>query len=266
MSDLMDQRMSDLVERLWAAALTGEPLATTPDTTPGTTEESPSVDEGQSLQLEMLARWIARGEVVGGYKIGLTSGQSRDAFGPGIRPFGYILQSRILRSGATFNVAGRGVCGLENELVFRIDNELPAREITAVDMRAIATSVAPGFELNQRRLGGATGNGLRVADNLSQWGIVVGNFTTAADVDLDALNVELSLDDNVVETLAARGHIDDHYESLTTLANRLRQFGRELATGDLVITGSFTRQSIKGSANWRGQFSSLGEVAIEVTQ
>ena len=262
MSDLTDQQMSDLVDRLWAAALTGEPLAATS----GTTEESLSVADGQALQLELLSRWLARGERVGGYKIGLTSGQSRDAFGPGIRPFGCILQSRILPSGATFNIAGKGVCGLENELVFRIDHKLPATEITATDMRAVATSVAPGFELNQRRLGGATGNGLRVADNLSQWGIVVGEFTTAVDVDFVDLIVELSLDDKIVEKLKARGHIDDHFESLATLANRLREFGRELVTGDLVITGSFTRQPIKGPANWRGVFNSLGAVTIEVAQ
>ncbi len=249
--------MSEIREQLWAAAVRGAPVTHS--------GSSLSVDEGQSLQLELLEKWCEQGERSAGYKIGLTSGRSRDAFGPGVRPFGYILHSRILQSGETFDTPEFATCGLENELVFRIDHDLPRCEITADDMRSAAASVAAGFEINQHRLTGEATSGLRVADNLSQWGIVVGEFTPAKNIDLASLEVQLFLDDQLVETTRAKGHIDDHYRSLSTLANRLRSFSRQLQAGDLVITGSFTRQAITRSATWRGEFKSLGEVVIQVT-
>ena len=248
--------MSDIRDQLWRAAVQGN--------SPTVSGESLSVDQGQALQLELLEKWLAQGERVAGYKVGLTSGKARDAFGPGVRPFGYVLNSRILQSGEMFEVPKGATCGLENELVFRIDQDLPPREITADDMRRAAASVAPGFELNQHRLTADATSGLRVADNLSQYGMVVGEFTAAESIDLANLEVQLFLDDQVVETTQARDHIDDHYRSLATLANRLRSFSRELVAGDLVITGSFTRQAITRSATWRGVFKSLGEVVVRV--
>ena len=248
--------MSDLRDQLWDSAVHGK--------APTTKGESLSVDQGQTLQLEVLERWLEQGERVAGYKVGLTSGKARNAFGPGVRPFGYVLQSRILHSGETFNAAEVASCGLETELVFRLDQALPPREITADDMRSAAASVAPGFELNQRRLSGDASRGLRVADNLSQWGIVVGEFTPAEKIDLANLKVELLLDDHLVESISGSGHIDDHFASLATLANRLRKFGRDLVVGDLVITGSFTRQAITKTAAWRGVFKTLGEVTVRV--
>ncbi|MCZ6616838.1 MAG: hypothetical protein O7E57_01800, partial [Gammaproteobacteria bacterium] len=158
--------MSDLRDQLWDSAVYGK--------APTARGESLSVDQGQTLQLDVLERWLEQGERVAGYKVGLTSGKSRNAFGPGVRPFGYVLQSRILQSGETFNAAEVASCGLENELAFRIDQDLPPREITADDMRRAAASVAPGFEINQHRLTADATSGLRVADNLSQYGMVVG--------------------------------------------------------------------------------------------
>ena len=55
-----------------------------------------SADEGQALQLQLLERWLNEGETLGGWKIGMTSGESRDALGPGIRPFGFVLKSRLV--------------------------------------------------------------------------------------------------------------------------------------------------------------------------
>ena len=42
--------------------------------------------QAQQRQLERLAGLEAAGERVGGWKLGQTSGESRDAFGPGVRP------------------------------------------------------------------------------------------------------------------------------------------------------------------------------------
>ncbi len=226
----------------------------------------PSIDEGQTICVGLLDRLLAEGEQLGGWKLGLTSGRSRDAFGTGIRPFGFILASRIHPSGAILErLPGLGV---ENELCWVLAEPLAGESVTAEDARRAVAGVAPAFELNQSRLPDDAAPGLRVADNLSQWGLVVGELLSipgAFDLDvlLEELTVTLLCDEGFCEQVPARGHIDDHFESLARLARELARFGRSLAPGEHVITGAYTRQRVEHPATWRGEFGAiLGDVEI----
>jgi 2-keto-4-pentenoate hydratase len=249
------------IEALWRAAQGGRFDALVSEELP-----APSVDDGQTLCLGLLDRWEAEGEQLGGWKLGLTSGRSRDAFGDGIRPFGFILASRIHPSGAVLQrLPGMGV---ENELCWTLAEPLAGEAVTAADARRAVASVAPAFELNQNRLTGTAAPGLRVADNLSQWGLVVGAALPLADLaELDTLLEELTVtllyDEERCERVSARGHIDDHFESLARLARELARFGRGLAPGEHVITGAYTRHVVERPGTWRGDFgATLGEVEI----
>jgi 2-keto-4-pentenoate hydratase len=251
--------MTDLIDILWNGAREGEVAAELPDL---------EVDDGQRLQTELLGRWLSAGEQLAGYKVGLTSGAARNAFGPGVRPFGYILASRVLQSGDHLALADVKNLGVENELVLRIGKSIKATGVTATDARDIVDAVAPGFEINQNRLRKPGSNGIRVADNLSQWGIVVGELQAlddGLDQRLEQLKVRLKKDAEIVQEVAAAGHIDNHFESIAALINRLHRFDRGLQAGDLVITGSFTRAPVTEPARWCGDFGDLGEVCLEVT-
>jgi len=221
------------------------------------------VEEGQSLQLRILENWLKSGEALEGYKVGLTSGQARDAFGAGIRPFGYILKSRVFQSGDSVSLQSIGRMGLENELVFRLGAPLRGDDVTAAQARGAVESVAAGFEINQTRIRGRASPGVHVADNLSQWGVVTGEFRSP-DIAFDDLTVTLALDGAVIQTVAAAGHIDDHFESIATLANRLFRFKRHLRPGTLVITGAFTRHPVERVGTWEGDFGDAGKVSIRV--
>ena len=234
-------------------------------------------DEGQQLQMQLLDRWLNNGEELGGWKIGMTSGASRNAMGPGVRPFGFILKSRIIESGATLALANLHTGQVENELCFRMGQSLGANTTATTAFQAV-DSVIPGFEINQKRLPPGAAPGLRVADNLSQWGIVAGNGSTPKQ-DLDDMCVTLfdlpgtdqqtlsQSDPNQphpgqIESVPSEGHIDNHYDSLAILANRLAKFGLELAAGHYVITGAYGKTAFaKGS--YRGEFSAgVGQVDI----
>ena len=239
------------------------------DSQPFTATPSPetSVADGQTISVGRLDRLLAEGEQLGGWKLGLTSGRSRDAFGAGVRPFGFILASRIHPSGAILErLPGLGV---ENELCWVLAEPLAGDSVTAADARRAVAGVAPAFELNQSRLPDDAAPGVRVADNLSQWGLVVGKLLSvpgAFDLDalLEELTVTLRCDGEFCEQVSARGHIDDHFESLARLARELARFGRSLAPGEHVITGAYTRQRVVHPATWRGEFGAiLG--AVEIT-
>ena len=222
-------------------------------------------DEGLRRQLQNLAE-----RPVAGWKIGLTSGVARDSMGAGFRPFGYILADRVFASGAVIPLAPfrdrEGIrVGVENELCFRMGAALSG-DVTPVEARSAVESVASGFEINEQRLPRDTSVVERLGDDLNQWGIVVGedvvlDFST---FDFESLNVALALDDVVVETVAARGHIDDHFASIAALARQLGRFGRTLEAGSRVITGSYTRQRVAAACRWQGDFGpEIGRVSVE---
>lgn len=242
-----------LIDAVWRGASEGSFDAGT---------HAASLAEGQSLQLQVLERWREQGERVGGWKLGMTSGQSRDAFGEGFRPFGFILKSRILESGGQISIGRIQRGGIENELCFVIGNPLGASATREEAIAAVA-GVAPAFEVNQRRIRGDATAGIRIADGLANWGLVVGT-PVPAPADIGDLTVVLTRSGEELGRVSAAGHIDDHFQSLATLACKLAEHGLQLRPGDRVITGAFTRTAL-APGSYQGDFgSAIGQVTVEV--
>ena len=222
--------------------------------------------QAQQRQLDRLAALEARGESVGGWKLGQTSGESRDAFGPGVRPFGFILASRILNDDATLSWAEVGNGGIENEVCFVIASDI-TEPVTAASVRAHLAGIAPGFEINQRRIPKTSPDAERIEDGLANWGIVVGPVREIpASWQADAMTVTLCREGEAVDAVPAAGHIDDHFETLARLANQLLEYGRHLKAGDRAITGAFGKQNQPEPGRWTGEFGvELGTVALQIS-
>ena len=217
------------------------------------------VDQGLWKQLENL-----NSQPVAGWKVGLTSGQARNSMGDGVRPFGYILKERCFQSGATFPLRDMSDVGVENELCFIFGSDL-SKNATYEEVLDAVEGVAAAFEINQTRLDPGSSNTERLADDLSQWGIIVGEPKVLDWKNFDFNTVEVSLACNgaLIETVSARNHIDNHFDSLVALSAKLAQFGRQIAAGDRIITGSFTRQRVKNSSSWKGDFGGhIGTVEV----
>ena len=221
--------------------------------------------DGLRVQLGVLRRHLLRGEKLAGWKVGLTSGPARDAMGVGFRPFGFVLQSRTFASGARIAHRKIASCGIETELCFRIGRTLASVDTTPEQAAAAIAGVSPAFELNARRIAGPADEGVRLADDLSQWGIVVGPEVAPVpdDLDLDALRVELWSGDGLAGSALGRDEIDSHRLSLARLAKLLARFGLALEAGQRVITGAYVRQPVRGPGHWRGSFGPLGSVEVE---
>ena len=222
--------------------------------------------QAQQRQLERLAELEAQGESVGGWKLGQTSGESRDAFGPGVRPFGFILASRILEDGAELSWSEVGNGGIENEVCFLIGSDI-TEPVDSQSVSAFLAGVAPGFEINQRRIPKSSPDAERIEDGLANWGIVVGPAREIPpDWQPDDMTINLCHEGERVESVAAAGHIDDHFETLARLANQLIEHGRYLKAGDRAITGAFGKQNQPAPGRWTGNFGAeLGTVALQVS-
>lgn len=204
-----------------------------------------------------------------GWKVGLTSGAARDSMGEGFRPFGHILSDRVFDSGARIPLAGLQTPGIENELCFRLGGALEGPVSRRQVLDAVA-SVAPAFELIERRLPAGAGQVAHLADNLAQWGIVVGEERQLEwdRSQFPAIAVAMRREGEEVQRVAAAGHIDDHFASIAALAAQLARFDRCLDAGARVITGSFTKQAVVGPCRYEGDFDvggvqGLGQVVME---
>ena len=200
-----------------------------------------------------------------GWKVGLTSGQARNSMGVGFRPFGYILAERVFSTDTQLPFSEPGIYGLENELCFSFESDV-GQDADRDDLINAVATVAPAFEINEQRLKSEATPQQRLEDNLSQWGIVVGEGRRLdwSAFPFDSLSVDLTRDGEHVETVAAKNHIDDHFDSLVALAATLARFDRSIKAGDQVITGSYTRQRIVRSGCWRGDFgAAIGDVEVE---
>ncbi len=220
------------------------------------------LEEALEVQLRILSRFEAEGEKLGGWKVGLTSGNARDRMGKDFRPFGYVLQSRIFPSGATVPVAKILNCSVEPELCLIIGSSLRGDAVEVAEAKAAVRAVAPAFEINERRVRPDTGQALLLADGLAQWGIVVGPEAPVRD-GLVGTTVEFYCDEQLIETKTPGATMDDPYLSLSRLCRLLHKYGFGLEPGQPVITGSFCHHAVRQPGTYRAVFSGLGAVSLQ---
>lgn len=222
------------------------------------------VDTGFRLQLAVLDRWLADGERVGGWKIGLTSRAARDSMGRDVRPPGYVLASRVLPSGTELP-AGVANVRLEPEIGIVLGRDITG-EIDIDQARAAVAAVAPAFEINALRLPATESAAARVGNALNNWGVVFGAPVAPDTIDLATLSVTLTGPDGPLATgHSGQDMIDDPYLSLTRLAATLARNGRGLTAGQHIITGSLTDAVPVGeSGRYQADFGALGTVTLDV--
>jgi 2-keto-4-pentenoate hydratase len=219
------------------------------------------LEEALDVQLRVLDRFVAEGESLGGWKVGLTSGKARGRMGQDFRPFGYLLQSRIFPSGATVPVANIRNCHMEPELCLIMGSPLRGDSVDAASAKAAVRAVAPAFEINEIRVRPNSGHALALTDGLSQWGVVLGPEAPVRDGLVDT-TVEFSGDGQVIETKTPGATMDDPYLSLSRLCRLLHTYGRGLEPGQPVITGSFCHHAITRPGTYRASFSDIGDVSV----
>jgi len=212
-------------------------------------------EDGLAVQLTHLDRKLAGGEQLAGWKVGLTSQRAREMIGADERPFGHLLRSQVFSSGDEVPAGSLHEPHIEPELCFVF-----ARPVDDVSQLQDAVgSVHAGFELNENRPGTVRGDfPLTVADNMAQWGIVVGQGADPRPLDLNAVTVELRCDGEVRFEGKSADLLDDHWESLGRLVEVLGRHSRRIEAGHRVITGAFCRLPAAAGERWAASFNKPG--------
>jgi 2-keto-4-pentenoate hydratase len=221
-----------------------------------------TLDEAYRIQLGLIDRRCAAGERQIGWKVGLTARPIQQQFGFHEPVFGCILESR--RSGHLFRPTDLIKPGFEPELCLRVAQPL-AGDVTVAEVRRAIDVVYPSLEIIETRGDLSAQIAVAMADNAQQKTIILGDPVPLGDVELENVVATIQINGKTVATGHGDGVLGNPLNSVAWLARKLPEFGRGIRAGDLIMSGSFTRQfAIEAGDRVHADFAGIGDVRIEM--
>jgi 2-keto-4-pentenoate hydratase len=216
-----------------------------------------TIDQSYAIQLGLIERRCAAGERQIGWKVGLTSTAIQHQFGFHEPVFGCVLDSKP--SGHVFAPAELIAPGFENELCMRLRVDLSGT-IGLDEARAAIDVVYPALEIIETRGPFTEQIALALADNAQQKTVILGS-PAALPADLTGMVARVTINGQQVATATGDAVLGNPLNSIVWLASKLGTYGRSLKAGEIVMTGSFTRQfPIAVGDKIETEFSGLGAV------
>lgn len=162
---------------------------------PGRIFEDPcfrlSFDEAYAVQIQTAALRTARGEAIGGYKVGCLSEPIQRQLNVDQPVFGHLFDTEFFRSGAVLDPAAFDCLAIEGELAVRVAEDIPDASRLPTDPTRLIASAFVVIELHNHVFRAAT----RTAQEL------IANNTFHAGVILPSLEFPLR---NTLESLPGR--------------------------------------------------------------
>jgi 2-keto-4-pentenoate hydratase len=246
----MSQDDAALIDRFWEARDRGEYF-------PRAFYGKLSMDQAYRIQLGLIARRAAGGERQIGWKVGLTAPAMQRQFGFHEPVFGCVLHSTP--SGHVFGPGDLITPGFENELCMRLGRDVSGA-ISLEQARVAIDVVHPSLEIIETRGPFAEQIALALADNAQQKTVVLG-APVKLPAELETIEARVFVNGELIGSGTGDAVLGNPLNSVVWLAGKLGQYGRSLKAGEIIMTGSFTRQCpFKPGDRVRTEFSGIGAV------
>jgi 2-keto-4-pentenoate hydratase len=246
-------------EALWAAHQAG-------DYYPQQWRNTLSVDAAYRIQLGLLEKKQASGAKHIGYKVGLTADVVRNMYDAKEPVFGYLLEEAGFRSGHVFTFADMYPPVMETEILVTLAEDLQGPTATQHSARDAIGTIAPAFEVPERRDGGLDVDfALGLVDNVAQRAYVWGEEQElSANFQFGDIRLELERNGSIDASVLGSEVMDHQLDTLAWLANALHAYGRKLHPGQRILTGSFTKPApVNQGDHYVARFSGIGEVSMQ---
>lgn len=259
---LTPERADELAAALYDARRTLVPIAPLTDADPGLT-----LADGYLVQQGVVRRYLADGDRVVGYKLGLTSKPMQEMLGVDSPDFAPVMASHVHVDGAAVEAAAYIAPRLEAEIALVLGEELSGPDCTPLDVVRATQGVVAALELVDSRVADWR---IRlpdtVADMASSGAIVIGGRTTpVADVDLRLLGMVFTRDGEVVATGAGAAALGNPAAAVAWLVRTLHPLGASLPAGSVVMTGALhAAVPVTAGETYRAEFDRLGAVTVRI--
>lgn len=227
-----------------------------------------TVDDAYAVQLAGRKMREARGARVVGRKVGLTSVAMQRLLGVDEPDFGYLTAAMMHASGDRIALGGLVAPRVEAEIALRLSRRVAGDDVAFGDALAAVAEVAPAIEVVDSRIADwKIKLADTVADNASSGLAVIGEFQPAGELDLAAVEMEMTVTHveggtPEVERGSGAAVLGHPVNALVWLAGALAPYGEALESGEVVIPGAMARAiTLGGPAEVVARFGALGNVS-----
>ena len=260
---LPDASVAELGAKLYAARRSRVPIEPLTDAHPAM-----SVRDAYRVQQNLLARLLADGDRVVGYKLGLTSTPMRQMFGVDSPDFAPVLASHVHHGGAQVAASGFIHPRVGAEIALVLASDLAAPDCTALDVAGAAAGAAVAIEIVDSRIAGWR---IKLADTISDLAssgaVVLGSAVSPVDgTALRRAGVVFTRDGDVVATAAGAAALGGPLQATAWLARTLAGLGERLRAGQFIMTGGLhAALDVAPGQRFRAEVDRLGSVTLRVT-
>lgn len=202
-----------------------------------------TVEDSYAVQNEWRRRGIAAGRRPVGRKIGLTSKVMQDATGITEPDYGAIFDDMVYENGSTIEHDQFSNVRIEVELAFVLADDLAGPNVSMFDVMRATEYVVPAMEILSSRID-MQGRTIvdTISDNAAMGAMVYGGNPIAPEqLDLRWASALLYRNETIEDSGVAAAVLNHPATSVAWLANKLASHDDQLAAGDIILAGSFTR-------------------------
>lgn len=202
-----------------------------------------TVEDAYAVQGAWRKQEEAKGRVLAGHKIGLTSRAMQLATGIDEPDYGVIFRDMIHDNAVDLEWDTIVVPRIEVELAFTLTKDLQGPDLTLTDALDAIGWVVPALEILGSRVELENRTIVdTISDNAAMHSMVVGGRPVRIDeVDLRWSGAILYINQQIEETGLGAGVLNHPAAGVQWLANKLSQHGDGLVAGETILSGSFTR-------------------------
>ena len=226
------------------------------------------VVDAYEIQLVNIRQRLARGAVVNGHKVGLSSKAMQDMMGVDEPDYGHLLDDMQVFEDRPVSAGRYCFPRVEVEVGFILGETLPGEGCTEQDVIDATEAVAPAIELIDSRIADWDIKiGDTIADNASSAGYVLGpDRVKPTDIDLLTIDARLTRNGEQVAEGRSDAVLGNPVTAVAWLARKVASFGVTLEAGHVILPGSVHRAiDVRPGDDFEAVLDGLGTVRLSFT-
>lgn len=261
--------LTDAEATAFADALYGARRDRTPIEPISATRSDLTVADGYAIQDHLVRRLVADGEVIAGYKLGLTSSAMQTLLGVDQPDFGPVFASGIFADGVEVPVDRFIAPRIEAEIGVVLAQDLSGPHCTPADALVATQGLVAALEIVDSRI---VDWRIRlvdtVADLASSGAIALSSrVVPIAGFDPRLVGMVFTRNGETVATGAGAAALGDPLAAVAWLANTLAAWGVRLPAGAVIMTGALHAMvPVAPGDVFRADFDRLGPVTVRMAR
>lgn len=233
------------------------------------TEKEPGLsdDDAYRIQHALMARRIAKGDTLVGYKAAVTNAKAQAERGMSGPMVGALLGSAVLPEGPRVPFIADARNAIEGEVGVILKADLPGPNVTPADAFLAIGGYMPAIEVAVQPKGVKRSTQMTYATHKSAGYVIFGGPVTAPHgIDLRTEGMTLYINGEVRATATAAEVLGDPLVSVAEIANNVHKYGGCLKAGHRMITGSINQPiELEPGDDVRIDFTRLGSIGCRFT-